>query len=124
MSDNSITEVIETTYQVVTGTLNEISKTIASTFIFDAYNGKAELKFNNDIVMKLECKRTNVVYCYIYFKNKAYIKDKAYIADMTYTSFSTLFIKYVKDLLKDTNVDINAHNIQLKYVVNSEEVII
>lgn len=118
MSDNSITEVIETTYQVVTGTLNEISKTIASTFIFDAYNGKAELKFNNDIVMKLECKRTNVVYCYIYFKNKAYI------ADMTYTSFSTLFIKYVKDLLKDTNVDINAHNIQLKYVVNSEEVII
>lgn len=105
LGDKSITEVIETTYQVVTGTLNEISKTITSAFIFDAYNGKAELKFNNDIVVKLECKRTNRAYCFIYFK------DKAHIADMTYTLFPTLFITYVKDLLKDTNVNIDANDI-------------
>lgn len=118
ISDDSIKRVMQTTYQVVTGTLNEISETIAKVLIFDTYEGKAELKFNDDIVMELECKRTNRVYCFIYFKYKARITD------VTYTSFPTLFITYVKDLLKDTNVDINAHNIQLKYVVSSGEVTI
>lgn len=118
LSDNSITEITETTYQVVTGTLNEISETISKVLIFDTYKGKAELKFNDDIVMELECKRTNRAYCFIYFK------DKARITDMTYTSFPTLFINYVKDLLKDTDVDINADNIQLKYIVSSGEVTI
>lgn len=118
LSDNSITEVIETTYQVVIGTLNEISETIAKALIFDTYKGKAKLKFNDDIVIELECKRTNRAYCFIYFK------DKAHIADMTYTLFPTLFITYVKDLLKDTNVNIDANDIQLKYIVSSEEVTI
>lgn len=118
ISDDSIKRVMQTTYQVVTGTLNEISETIAKVLIFDTYEGKAELKFNDDIVMELECKRTNRAYCFIYFK------DKARITDMTYTSFSTLFINYVKDLLKDTNVNIDANDIQLKYIVSSEEVTI
>ena len=118
ISDDSIKRVMQTTYQVVTGTLNEISETIAKVLIFDTYEGKAELKFNDDIVMELECKRTNRAYCFIYFK------DKARIADMTYTLFPTLFITYVKDLLKDTNVNIDANDIQLKYTVSSEEVTI
>lgn len=118
ISDDSIKRVMQTTYQVVTGTLNEISETIAKVLIFDTYEGKAELKFNDDIVMELECKRTNRAYCFIYFK------DKARIADMTYTLFPALFINCVKDLLKDTDVDINADNIQLKYVVSSGEVTI
>lgn len=118
ISDDSIKRVMQTTYQVVTGTLNEISETIAKVLIFDTYEGKAELKFNDDIVMELECKHTNRAYCFIYFK------DKARIADMTYTLFPALFINYVKDLLKDTDVDINANDIQLKYVVSSGEVTI
>lgn len=118
ISDDSIKRIMQTTYQVVTGTLNEISETIAKVLIFDTYEGKAKLKFNDDIVMELECKRTNRAYCFIYFK------DKARIADMTYTLFPALFINYVKDLLKDTDVDINANDIQLKYVVSSGEVTI
>lgn len=118
LSDNSIKRVMQTTYQVVTGTLNEISETIAKALIFDTYEGKAKLKFNDDIVIELECKRTNRAYCFIYFK------DKAHFADMTYTLFPTLFITYVKDLLKDTNANIDANDIQLKYIVSSEEVII
>lgn len=118
LNDNSITEVTETTYQVVTGTLNEISKNIALALVFDAYKRKAQLKFNDNFIIELEYKHTNRGYCFMYFK------DKAHIADITYGAFPDLFINYVKDLLKDTDVDINADNIQLKYIVSSGEVTI
>lgn len=118
LNDNSISEITETTYQVVKGTLDEISKNIALTLVFDAYKRKAQLKFNDNFIIELEYKHTNRAYCFIYFK------DKARIADMTYGAFPDLFINYVKDLLKDTDVDINADNTQLKYIVSSGEVTI
>lgn len=118
LNDNSITEITETTYQVVTGTLNEISKNIALALVFDAYKRKAQLKFNNNVIIELEYKSTNRAYCFMYFK------DKVRIADITYGAFPDLFINYVKDLLKDTNVNIDANDIQLKYTVSSGEVTI
>lgn len=40
------------------------------------------------------------------------------------TTYQVVTGTFVKDLLKDTNVNIDANNIQLKYVVSSEEVTI
>lgn len=118
LNDNSVTEVTETTYQVITGTLEELSETITQALVFNACKGKAELKFTDDVIIELEYKRTNSAYCFIYFK------EKAHIADITFAKFTDVFITYVKDLLKNTNVNINADNIQLKYVVSSGKVTI
>ena len=40
------------------------------------------------------------------------------------TTYQVVTGTFVKDLLKDTNVNIDANDIQLKYVVSSEEVTI
>lgn len=40
------------------------------------------------------------------------------------TTYQVVTGTFVKDLLKDTNVNIDANNIQLKYVVSSGEVTI
>ncbi len=102
-----------TVWGLVIGSLQEISEIIKDILTSIASNGKAELIFNDNTVINLECKYTNRIYCFMTYKNKSRI------ADMTVYSFIPTFIKYVKDLLKDTNVDTNLNNVQLKYITDS-----
>lgn len=104
-----------TAYGSVIGSLQEISEIIKDILTSIASNGKAELIFNDDTVINLECKYTNRIYCFMTYKNKAH----AHIADMTVYSFIPTFISYIKDLLKDTDVDTSLNNVQLKYITDS-----